>query len=455
MLAKGCPGMKTPNPFRELNRRLAAENPVFLHEIVAKPAGTSAAPDYSRRLHYPRIGIYRGKGASHSWLWFVEIFDRAGLYDLCFLTEAQIRTDGLDDMDILVMSGGDTFAVAEALNRRGAENIRSFIERGGLYVGSCAGAYLPLNSSKEHLNLFNFVPAKITNVTSILPEARRFKQKFCTSYGCSFIFHPVRESIRIKTNGFPPFRGAGDLEAPLYGGPPMTVGESSQILATYAAFTEKTLFLVDESLAEETLLGKAAVIRHGMGHGHLQLYGPHFEHPHYPVANDLLIRALYWDMPHSRPPARHRSPEPWEIKDLEAKQFVTDIKRQISNGRIVATGLEILPLSWQIGNKIYEAAKIRVFLETIWQRIRILEKLDKIIVSEKEKLVLLETLSEIVLLLRTIKKGLKHTQATPHSGQDMFAKLNDACALFLKIYFESMASAFKKKATLGKTTTVL
>ena len=436
--------MKTPNPFREFNRRLLAEVPVFLHEIADTSARAGIAPHGNRPLYYPRIGIYRGKGASHSWLWFVEIFDRAGLYDLCFLTETRIQDEGLDDMDILVMSGGDTFAVAEALGQRGAENIRSFIERGGLYVGSCAGAYLPLYSSKEHLNLFNFVPAKITNLTSILPEARRFKEKFCTSYGCGFIFHPVRESIQMKTNGFPPFKRAKNLEAPLYGGPSMTAGDASQILATYEAFTDKTLFLVDKTLAGEILIGKAAVIRHQMGRGHLHLYGPHFEHPLFPEANDLLIRALYWDMPETRLPSRNRSPETTEMTGPEARQFVTDIKRQISNGRIVATGLEMLPVSWQIGNKIYEATKIRVFLETIWQRIRTLEKLERVLVSDREKPVLLKTLSEIVTILRAIKREPKQTEEISPSGREMFSKLNDACALFLKIYFGSLADILKR-----------
>ena len=372
-------------------------------------------------------------------MWFVEIFDRAGLYDLRFLTETQIQTNGLDEIDVLVVSGGDTFAVAKALGRGGAENIRSFIEQGGLYVGSCAGAYLPLNSSKEHLNLFNFVPAKITNLTSILPEVRRFKEKFCTSYGCGFVFHPVRESVRLKTNGFPPFKVTRDLEAPLYGGPPMTVGDTSQILATYEAFTDNTQFLVDETFAAQTVLGRAAVIRHKMGHGYLHLYGPHFEHPHFHDANKLLLRALYWDMPPTSFSVRNVDREAMEIKGGEAKRFVRDIKRQISNGRIVATGLEILPVSWQIGNKLYEAAKIRVFLEAVWQRMRTLENLETVFAVEREKPVLMKTLEEIVTILRTIKRQQKQSEEEPVSGQELFTKLNDACALFLKIYFGSLA----------------
>ena len=132
-----------------------------------------------------------------------------------------------------------------------------------------------------------------------------------------------------------------------------------------------------------------------------------------------------------------------KISGREAKQFIRDIKRQISNGRIVATGLEILPISWQIGNKIYEAGKIRVFLEAIWQRIRILENLEKVLVSEREKSILMKTLVDVVTILRAVKREPKQTEKTSPSGLEMFTKLSDACALFLKIYFGSLADILK------------
>ena len=229
----------------------------------------------------PRIGIYTGKGASHSWLWFVEVFERLGFYNLNFLTEMDIVSGGLETVDVLAVSGGDTFAIAEALGPRGANRLKTFITQGGLYLGSCAGAYLPLNSSKEHLNHFNFVPAKITNLTKTLPEAHGMKEKFCTCYGCSFIFHAVREAVEVTTSGIPPFGTPTTFTAPLYGGPPMTTTNPASVLATYTNFTQKTLFLVDRKLAEKTLLGNAAVIREKMGRGHLHLFGPHFEHPHF------------------------------------------------------------------------------------------------------------------------------------------------------------------------------
>ena len=195
----------------------------------------------------------------------------------------------------MAVSGGDTFALAEGLGREGAAALEAWVRSGGLYLGSCAGAYLPLCSSKDPLNLFNFVEARISNLTSILPEPRKFKEKFSLPYGCSFIYHPVREAVRISGNGHAPFSGIGDFPAPLYGGPAMIPRDAVETLAWYSGFTEKTAFLVDRELARETLIGKAAVIRKRMGSGAFYLFGPHLEHPHYLKANRLVIDTIRFE----------------------------------------------------------------------------------------------------------------------------------------------------------------
>jgi hypothetical protein len=147
---------------------------------------------------YPAIGIYNGHGASHSWLWFVEILDSMGFWDIHFINDRDITGGALDPLNVLLISGGDTFAIAEALGNVGAEQLKSFLERGGLYIGSCAGAYLPLNSSLSPLNLFNLASVKISNLTKNLPEPLALPEKFCTAYGCSYVFHPVREAVTIS-----------------------------------------------------------------------------------------------------------------------------------------------------------------------------------------------------------------------------------------------------------------
>lgn len=391
---------------------------------------------------YPRIGIYTGQGASHSWLWFVEVFDRIGFFDIAFLTETHIRGQGLDRCDVLAMSGGDTFAIAKALGPEGADSLTRFITHGGLYIGSCAGAYLPLHSSKEHLNLFNFVPAKIANLTRTLPEPQRLREKFCTAYGCSFIFHPVREAVRVGTNGFPPFKQAPSLNAPLYGGPPMIAGDSAQVLAVYSGFTEKTVFLVDEQLAADTVLGKAAVIRQKMGRGHLHLYGPHFEHPRFTMANQLLADAMLWDLRRDPVQVGDNTSDPVLLSAEDCRNLLRDIKREMSNSRVVAVGLETLPVQWKIGNKVYETAKIREFIEPVWQRIRRLEKLNQLILLPGQASRLLQAASKTTRLLRKIKGDTNRGVDTLPAARNMFETLNLLSTLFLDIYFRTRLNSF-------------
>ncbi len=384
-----------------------------------------------------KIGIYTGRGASHSWLWFVDVFERLGFYHLAFLTETDLIRNGLGSLDVLAVSGGDTFAIAEALGSKGADRLSTFINNGGLYLGSCAGAYLPLRSSKEHLNHFNFVSAKITNLTKRLPEANRMREKFCTCYGCSFIYHPVREAVRVTTRPGSLVKEPATFEAPLYGGPPMTMDNPASILATYTGFTRKTVFLVDRSLAEKTLMGNAAVIREKMGRGYLHLYGPHFEHPHFGTANNFLINQMTHDLLPKKASDAAFADHTEMLRDSHKKGFIRDLKRELSNSRIVAAGLEMMPLKWTIGNKIYETGKIRVYLEALWQRLRFFEKEESILVRKGEEDLLAEASVRVTRNVRRIKKGWDQKTDTLYAATTLFSLLNKTSALFLDIYFRS------------------
>src|SRR4030067_1627497 len=185
-------------------------------------------------LSSPTIGIYTGSGASHSWLWFVELLDRMGFYHVHFVDERDILSNALETLSVLLMSGGDTFAIAKGLGAEGSAKLRSFIEGGGLYIGSCAGAYLPLRSSMDFLNQFNFIHVTISNISRRLSELERylFQKVGCSSYGCDFVFHVVREDVLLEmVNGFQA-DGKKEIIDPLYGGPSMLPSEDIEGLAT-------------------------------------------------------------------------------------------------------------------------------------------------------------------------------------------------------------------------------
>ena len=289
------------------------------------------------------IGVYMGSGASHSWLWFVEILDRMGFYNVDFVDEKDIRSDALELLNVLLMSGGDTFAIAEGLGEEGSGKLRCFIEGGGLYIGTCAGAYLPLRSSMDFLNQFNFIDVKISNISRRLSgtERHNLQRVACSSYGCDFVFHVVREDVVLEmVNGFQR-DGKKEVVAPLYGGPSMIPSGDIEPIATYKGFTKKTKFLVEKELAEKTLIGNIAVAKKSMGKGHLYVFGPHFEHPHYPSCNLFLAEII--DRERNGKPAKTGkdfSGDPKNrINGEGLRELLKDLKRELSNSRIMGSGM--------------------------------------------------------------------------------------------------------------------
>jgi glutamine amidotransferase-like uncharacterized protein len=382
----------------------------------------------------PPIGIYTGSGASHSWLWFVEILDRIGFNHVHFVDERDILSNALEPLDVLLMSGGDTFAIAEGLGAEGSDKLRRFVEGGGLYIGTCAGAYLPLRSSMEFLNQFNFIDVKISNISRRLSEPERdsLRKIACSSYGCDFVFHVVREDVVLEmANGYQA-NGKKEMTAPLFGGPSMLPSEDIEPIATYKGFTKKTKFLVEEELAGKTLIGNIAVAKKSMGKGHLYIFGPHFEHPQYPEANQIITQIILEERKEcgTHPLKKEIFPSP-----KIGPPFFEELRRELSHSRMVAFAMEGFPLQWMIGNKGYEPEKIRVFLEVLWRRLKYLESGEEMDVDLQDPNGMINRLKGITDILRKIKKGIDRGETTNGLAKDLFPNLKKVTADFLTIYF--------------------
>lgn len=389
--------------------------------------------EQARRL---RFGIYVGEGASHSWTWFVDLLERYAYRRLRFL-RANDFARSLPSLDVLVLSGGDTFAVAQGLGPAGAEALSSFLERGGLYIGSCAGAYLPLHSSKEPLKTFNFVRAKINNLTRDLPPARDLPLKFSTPYGCSYVIHPVREEVRIRmTEGFPEW-GGREMGVPLYGGPPLAPSEEIWPAAFYSGFTEKTRFLADPEIAERVYLGKVAACEKTIGAGRMILLGPHFEHPGFPEGNAVVDAWIRWHL------ARSHGDTDGPVMDKDdaappvfSRRVLERLKIEVSNMRIRSSALARQSVYWRIGAKVYEAEKIDHFVQAIWSRLVGMRLLGEERESSGAGSVLLEAAAGCHAALRELSLRLREGLDTQDLAEGLFRQLKDFAADFLEAYFQ-------------------
>lgn len=103
-------------------------------------AVTDVQPGYLTPMHAARVAIYGGGGAPFHHM--------ALLRDLGFVADpimpAQIRDGALDNYTAFVMPGGGWHAMQGqlcALGPDGCATVAAFVRAGGLYLGSCAGAY--------------------------------------------------------------------------------------------------------------------------------------------------------------------------------------------------------------------------------------------------------------------------------------------------------------------------
>lgn len=97
---------------------------------------SSDAPDL------PSIALYSGRGTDEECLRATQNMLEWTGYRVTRIEAPAINSGALDTFDALCVPGGNMYQYAEDISARGKNNIRSFIERGGGYVGICGGAYL-------------------------------------------------------------------------------------------------------------------------------------------------------------------------------------------------------------------------------------------------------------------------------------------------------------------------
>lgn len=87
-----------------------------------------------------RIAIYGGGGAPFN---HARIFAELG-FQVEFISPQEIRAGQLDDYDLFAVPGGGGLAMAGQLHPLGEEGcrlIKAWAQRGGMYIGACAGAF--------------------------------------------------------------------------------------------------------------------------------------------------------------------------------------------------------------------------------------------------------------------------------------------------------------------------
>ncbi|MBP5509288.1 MAG: hypothetical protein J6Z49_00045 [Kiritimatiellae bacterium] len=110
-----------------------------------------------------RVAVYVGPGARGVGMFrWMQIVDQAPELQATYVDGAAIRSGALRKVDLLVMPGGNSGVEANNLGTEGQRELRRFIEEGGSYVGTCAGAFLLMEgpSTSRKKKILGIVPFK-------------------------------------------------------------------------------------------------------------------------------------------------------------------------------------------------------------------------------------------------------------------------------------------------------
>lgn len=410
------------------------------------PALTSLA---ARLAGEPGVAVYCGEGASHSWIWFTELLERLETFDVRYITHRDVLAGELDSRDLMLVGGGDTYAMARSLGPAGASRLEEFVREGGFYHGSCAGAYLVLRGvDMEPFNPFRLVDAGMLNVMADPPAPLCLEHKYLAPYGEEWVFHPVYGEVALRARGpardMLAFRDAEEIAAPLFGGPVMSAA-GARAVADYASATPRAAYLWPGERAGGFMAGRQAVVFQALGDGAAVASGPHLEHPLFPAANALVAElfADHWEgVSRRRAAAGRGGPPPRGKRGRDRRRAdslsLLEIKRQVSNARIVGYGLERSEVTWKIGVKVWEPEKIRMFLQYAWERLPYMERRAAAGAFDAG-----EELEELALgyarasaLAKELSVAVRSNQESQAEATSLLTMLKELTAGFLSLYFE-------------------
>jgi hypothetical protein len=236
-------------------------------EPPPNPPNLFAAPSGVRPL---RIAIYQGPGSGEQGV--VNVSARCRQLpgaEVTALTPAEMGTRDLSSFDIVVFSGGSGSGQSKAIGEAGRRNVRQFVEKGGGYLGICAGAYLACAGFDWGLGILN---------------ARTVSNKWQRGRGTM--------QVELVDGGRPLF---GDVSGPFsirYANGPIIQPLNRPELPPYQVAALFRTEIANNGSPVGVMVNSPAVVYSTFGRGRVLTISPHSEDT--PGLENFVPRALAW-----------------------------------------------------------------------------------------------------------------------------------------------------------------
>lgn len=250
-------------------------------------------------LRNPLIGVYSGNGVSTSYLLeTMEALVNMGFRKISLLP-GPLTLEDLKTLDVLMIGGGDSFEMLRVLEKEEAKLIRQFIESGGVYIGICAGAMLPLKpvnlpwsayGSLEAWSELQLVECELLSDTVSEPSwpvfsGRRLNEVLRT--------YPVKGPIksRIARRGLLTLGYDGDFQM-LHTGPLVRIVNLKQVFGRAVSPLTGVEYGLPCKKTREIIGGASSIALAEYGVGRIVLFFSHVESSKTRFTHGLLGNAL-------------------------------------------------------------------------------------------------------------------------------------------------------------------
>jgi len=366
-------------------------------------------PETVVTVRSPLIGVYSGEGAGPYYTQdMVEALEEMGFRKVSLLT-GPLTPGDLSSLDALIFGGGDSFQILSSMKPEEARLIRQFVESGGVYIGVCAGAMLPvkpvniLGAAYGLLEAWEELQVVECEILSDSVSEPRWPVFSSRRLGEVLRTYPVKGLVKSKIvkRGLLTL-GYREEVTMLHTGPLIKAKDPKQVFGVIGSVSESAEYGLPCENAVEKAQGASSIIMVEHGSGKIVLFTSHVESIETPAVHGLLGNALFLKTYGDGEKRFSQHVEEIKTEDFTAASESCRVLKLVKDAasKVVEQVENVIP-GLYASQLVQEAAQLRMLKQAI----------NRIVARESVVLESMEEALKAVTVLQELRrKGFANTQ---------------------------------------------
>jgi putative intracellular protease/amidase len=240
--------------------------PLFAAGEDVSPGGVRGAAS-SRAV---KVAVFHDSGVSGKVSVLLDLLKKQPDLEAAEVNGGQIRAGALKGFDVALFPGGSGSGEAKALEEAGRDQVRSFVEQGGGFLGICAGAYL---ASADYDWSLHLLDAKVLD-----------RKHWARGSG--------NVEVSLTESGMKLLGAEGDRATILYWQGPLLAPAGKAEIPDYEVLGTFATEIAKNGAPSGVMVGTTAIARGSYGKGRVFCFSPHPERSE--GVQSFVRRAILW-----------------------------------------------------------------------------------------------------------------------------------------------------------------